>query len=84
MQQETDWVIPQKPAANRGPSLRSGLHTLLRWLHLQRIVKPIEIIKQSNRRQQLDNLTFIKMFAQLAKELVIGGMRVAGHAFRQP
>ena len=57
---------------------------LLRWLHLQRIIKPIEIVKQPNRSQQLNNLAFVKMPAQVAKELVVHGVRVARNAFRQP
>ena len=54
------------------------------WLHLQRIIKSIEIVKQSNRRQQFDNLAFVKVLAQLAKELVIDSVGVMGYTFRQP
>ena len=56
---------------------------LLRRLHGQRIVKTIELIKQPNRSQQLNNLAFIKVLAQLSKKRVIHGMRIAGHAFCQ-
>ena len=66
-----------------GPSIAAG-ECLLRRLHLQCVIKSIEIIKQPDRREQLDNFAFIKMLAQLAPELVVNGMRVFGDAFRQP
>ena len=53
------------------------------WLHRERIIKAIEIVKQANRGQQLNDLAFIKVLAQLAKELVVDGVGVAGHAFGQ-
>jgi hypothetical protein len=59
------------------------LIALFRWLHLQRIIKAVEIVEQPDRSQQLDNLAFIKVFAQLGKKLIVDGVRVAGNAFRQ-
>jgi hypothetical protein len=56
---------------------------LLRWLHRQRIIEAIEIIKQPNRRQQFDNLTLIKVLTQFTKKLVIHFVRVARYAFSQ-
>jgi hypothetical protein len=60
------------------------LIALLRRLHLQRVIKTVEIVKQTDRRQQLDNLTLIKVLAQLGKELVVDRVCVAGNALGQP
>jgi len=54
------------------------------WLHRQRIIKSVEIVKQPDRRQQFDNFAFVKVLAQLAKELVIDSVGVMGHTFRKP
>ena len=82
LQKEIDCSDILNAACEKDPLLtargyRSG------WLHRQRIVKAIEIVKQPYSGQQLDNLAFVKVMAQFAKELVIDGVRVMGHAFRQ-
>jgi hypothetical protein len=56
---------------------------LLCWLHFQRVVKAIEIVEQPDRSQQLDNLAFIKVLAQLGKKLIVDGVGVAGNSLRQ-
>ena len=56
---------------------------LLRRFHLQRIVEPIEIIEQSDGREQFDNFAFVEMLPQFRPEFIVDGVRVAGHAFRE-
>src|SRR5581483_82481 len=54
----------------------SGLRTaspcgdLFGWFHLQRIIEPVEIVEESNCCQQFDHFAFVKMFTQVAPELV--------------
>jgi hypothetical protein len=66
------------------PRCARGQDPLFRRLHRQRIIKAIEIIEQPDCGQQLDNLAFVKVLAQFIKELVIDGVRVAGHALGHP
>ena len=56
---------------------------LLRRLHQQRIIEAIEVVKQPDSGNQLHDLTFIVVPAQLVPELVIHGMSVAGDALGQ-
>jgi hypothetical protein len=75
--------ISEMPLAKRDRSLTARGYRSS-WLHLQRIIKSIEIIKQANRSQQLNDLAFVEVLAQLGKELVIDSVGVAGHTFGQP
>ena len=74
--------IYEMPLAKVSPSPLSG-QNLFRWLHRQRIIKSIEIVKKADRGQQLNDLAFVKVLAQFAKELLIDGVCVVGHAFGQ-
>ena len=47
--------------------------------HLQRIVEAVEIIEQSDGRQQFDHFTFIIVPAQTGPERVINLVSVSGH-----
>src|SRR5689334_19614653 len=66
-----------------GEQIQPSRSLLLRGLHLQRVIEPVEIVEQPDGCQQLNDLAFIKMPAQLAPELVVDRVSVAGDALRQ-
>jgi hypothetical protein len=56
---------------------------LLRWFHSQHIVDPIEVIEESNRGHEFNNLAFVKVFTQVGPAGVVERMWVAGLDFSQ-
>jgi len=72
-----------KKICTRKTQRRNSPESLLRWLHLQRIIEAIEIIEESNRGQQLHHFTFIKVLAHFIPELIVHGVSIAGNALRQ-
>src|ERR1700761_4658747 len=72
-----------KKICTRKTQCRNSPESLLRWLHLQRIIEAIEIIEESNRGKKLHHFTFIKVLANLIPELISHGVSIAGNAPRQ-
>ena len=50
---------------------------------MQCVVEAIEVVEQSDRRQQFNDLAFVIVLAQLVPERVIDGVGIAGRAFSQ-
>ena len=47
-----------------------------RRLHVQRVVEAVEVVEQSDRRQQFDDLAFVVVLAQLLPELVVDAIGI--------
>ena len=70
--------------SGRRNSGKEDAQRLLGWLHLQCIIEAIEIVKQANRGQQFNHLSFIKMLAEFIPKLIVHSVGIARHALRQP
>jgi hypothetical protein len=53
----------------------------LRRFHLQRIVKPIEVVEKARSHCEFNNLSLVEMLAQLCPELLVNVVRIQRDAF---
>src|SRR5208283_3101275 len=77
----TEKVQPGNAAVELAVRMTAG--SLLGRLHPQRVVKTVEVIEQSDGRQQFNDLAFVIVTAQFSPKVIIHFVRVASNTLSQ-